>query len=109
MVRREVSEGSDVFQMDCLSVLASIAAAGIGGRIARNPLRREIRPEREGRRLVHVGALRHLELHRVHARLGPAEIPRDVAALEAPVVHAGEARRRGRGRWDELVGEKTYE
>src|SRR5258708_2936039 len=47
-------------------------------------------PEREGRALVHVGFLGHLELDRVHAFGGTPVGARDVAALEAPVQHRAE-------------------
>src|SRR5690606_30607612 len=37
--------------------------------------------------LVHVAALAHLQLHRLHALFGAPVVARDVAALEAPVGH----------------------
>ena len=73
---------------------------------AATPLERDDEPsqhvdERRGargvprvrRRLVHVAALRHLELQRVHAVVRAAVVPGDPAALEAAVDDVREARR----------------
>src|SRR6218665_2788390 len=54
-------------------------------------LLRNVRAVVERRLLVHVEVLAHLELDGMHALLRPAEVPRDVAALEAAVDDLREA------------------